>query len=68
MKPGPERDKVYAQMNRLIAVYAPWKINVHRKRNEMIQPWILGWRKHPFLHDCYKYADIDLALRAKEMK
>ncbi|HUL56301.1 MAG TPA: ABC transporter substrate-binding protein [Usitatibacter sp.] len=68
MKPGPERDKVYAQMNRLIAVYAPWKINVHRKRNEMIQPWILGWRKHPFLHDCYKFADIDLALRAKEMR
>jgi len=68
MMPGPERDKVYQQMNRLIAVYAPWKINVHRKRNEMIQPWILGWRKHPFMHDCYKYADIDLALRAKEMK
>ena len=68
MKPGPERDQVYQQMARLIAVYGPWKVNVHRKRNEMIQPWILGWRKHPFLHDAYKYADIDLERRAKEMK
>jgi ABC-type transport system substrate-binding protein len=68
MKPGPERDQVYQQMARLITVYAPWKINLHRKRNEMIQPWILGWRKHPFLHDTYKYADIDLERRAKEMK
>ena len=68
MIPSPERDQVYQQMARLIAVYAPWKVNVHRKRNEMIQPWILGWRKHPFLHDCYKYADIDLERRAKEMK
>jgi ABC-type transport system substrate-binding protein len=68
MPPGPERDKVYQQMSRVLAVYAPWKVNVHRVRNEMIQPWILGWRHHPFLLDGYKYADIDLERRAKEMK
>ena len=68
MRPGPERDQVYQQMARVIAVYAPWKVNVHRRRNEMIQPWILGWRKHPFLFDGYRYVDIDLARRAAEMK
>jgi oligopeptide transport system substrate-binding protein len=68
MKPGPERDQVYQHMARLVSVYAPWKVNVHRRRNEMVQPWVLGWRKHPFLHDAYKYADIDLERRAKEMK
>jgi oligopeptide transport system substrate-binding protein len=68
MQPGPERDQVYHQMARLIAVYAPWKTDTHRVRNQMVQPWLLGWRKHPFMHDGYKYADIDLARRAKEMK
>ena len=68
MKPGPERDQVYQQMARVIAVYAPWKSNVHRKRNQMVQPWVLGWRKNPFLHDAYKYVDIDLERRAKELK
>ncbi len=68
MPPGPERDKVYQQMARLIAVYAPWKLHSHRKRNQLVQPWVLGWRKHPFLHEGYKYVDIDLQRRAAEVK
>ena len=55
-------------MAQLVAVYAPWKLTVHRKRNQLVQPWVLGWRKHPFLHDAYQYVDIDLERRAKELK
>jgi ABC-type transport system substrate-binding protein len=68
MPPGPERQKLYDEMSKLVAVYAPWKLSAHRKRNELVQPWVLGWRKHPFLHDAYQYADIDLDRRAKDMK
>ena len=68
MPPGPERQKLYDEMARLVAAYAPWKLGAHRKRNELVQPWVLGWRKHPFLHDAYEYADIDLAVRAKDLK
>jgi len=68
MPPGPERQKLYEEMSKLVAVYAPWKLSAHRKRNQLVQPWILGWRKHPFLHDAYQYADIDLERRAKELK
>jgi peptide/nickel transport system substrate-binding protein len=68
MPPGPERQKVYEEMSKLVAVYAPWKLSAHRKRNQLVQPWVLGWRKHPFLHDAYQYADIDLSRRAKELK
>ena len=53
---------------RLLAVYAPWKSFVHRKRDQMIQPWVLGWRKHAFLHDTYRYVDIDLDLRAMYLR
>jgi hypothetical protein len=43
-------------------------LNVHRKRNDFTQPWVLGWRKHPFLHEAMRYADIDLEVRAKYLK
>jgi hypothetical protein len=55
-------------MARLVLAYAPWKLNVHRIRNQIIQPWILGWHRHPFLHEGLRYADIDLARRARELK
>jgi ABC-type transport system substrate-binding protein len=66
--PGAERTRVYQQMARLLAAYAPWKPFVHRIRNQLIQPWVLGWRKHQFLHDAYRYVDIDLEARAKVLK
>ena len=65
--PGPERTAIYNQMARIVTVYAPWKLHSHRKRNQLAQPWILGWRKHPFLHEGYKYVDIDLQRRAKDL-
>jgi ABC-type transport system substrate-binding protein len=66
MPPGPARTAIYQNMERLIAAYAPFKLHVHRKYNYMLKPWILGWRKHPILHEGYRYADIDLARRARD--
>ena len=66
--PGPERAAIYREMARVTAAMAPWKTFVHRRRDQMMQPWILGWRKHQFLHDAYRYVDIDLAERAKWLK
>ena len=68
LPPGPERTQVYQQMARLVAAYAPWKLNVHRMRNQFVQPWILGWRRHPFLHEGMRYVDIDLERRARAVK
>ncbi|MEP7069796.1 MAG: ABC transporter substrate-binding protein [Usitatibacter sp.] len=68
LPPGPERTAIYNQMARIVTVYAPWKLHSHRKRNQLVQPWILGWRKHPFLHEGYKYVDIDLARRARDLR
>jgi ABC-type transport system substrate-binding protein len=63
-----ERQRIYQQMARLVTVYAPWKLNVHRKRNQFVQPWVLGWRKHQFIHEALRYVDIDLEARAKHLK
>ena len=66
--PGPERVAIYREMARVLAVYAPWKTFVHRMRNQLIQPWVLGWRKHQFIHDAYRYVDIDLDVRARYLR
>jgi ABC-type transport system substrate-binding protein len=68
LPPGPERVAIYQQMSRLVVAYAPWKMNVHRMRNQFIQPWILGWRRNFFLHEGMRYADIDLQRRAQAVK
>ncbi len=66
--PGPERTQIYDEMARLVAVYAPVIVHTHPIREQMVQPWIRGWRKHPILHEGYRYADIDLASRARLAK
>jgi ABC-type transport system substrate-binding protein len=63
--PGPQRTAIYQKMARLIAVYAPWKPNIHKKRDRLVQPWVLGWRKNHFLHEGYRYVDLDLEKRAQ---
>ena len=55
-------------MERLIAAYVPFKNMVHRKYNYMLQPWSLGWRRHPILHEGYRYIDIDAEARAKALR
>ncbi len=66
--PGPERNAIYQQMARLVAVYAPMKVLSHRKYNYMLQSWTSGWRKHPILHEGYKFVDIDVARRARDAR
>jgi ABC-type transport system substrate-binding protein len=68
LPPGPERTVIYQKMERLIAAYAPFKLVVHRTYNYMLQPWTLGWRRHPIMHEGYRYADVDAEARAKAVR
>lgn len=56
---GPERDKLYHDMAKIIEYYAPWRINLARVRNMLVQPRVIGYRKHPILHAEWLYIDID---------
>ncbi|HEX7606773.1 MAG TPA: hypothetical protein VF348_08705, partial [Usitatibacter sp.] len=67
LPPGPGRTAIYQKMARLVAAYAPFREMTHRKYNYMLQPWTLAWRKHPILHDSYKFVDIDLARKARDV-
>ena len=68
LPPGEERTRLYGQLTRLVAVYAPWLPTVHKKRNQLLHPWVLGWRKNFFMHEGYRYVDIDLERRARDMQ
>ena len=57
---GPERSKLYREMNRLIVAYAPWRLGVNRTFSQFINPWVLGYKKHPILYTAFKYLDIDV--------
>jgi len=61
MPDSPERTKLYQEMARLMVVYAPWKINMHRILTDMWYPYVIGFRR-PLVQTqtWWKYADIDL--------
>lgn len=60
---GPERDAAIYEMKRLFNVYMPYKVHGHRFNNDLSQPWLIGYRRHPFASNFFKYVDIDLEAR-----
>ncbi len=60
MPDGPERTKVYQEMTKLVAAYAPWKVNVHRIITDLWYPWVVGYRR-PLVqnNNFWKFIDID---------
>ncbi len=68
LPPGPERTALYGRLARIIAAYAPWLPMVHKRRNNLVQPWVLGWRRNYFLHEGYRYVDINLERRARDLQ
>lgn len=65
---SPERNTLYREMNRIIVAYAPWRLGVHRIFNHVINPWVLGYKKHPILFTSFKYLDIDAAAQRAVMQ
>jgi oligopeptide transport system substrate-binding protein len=58
MPAGPERDRLYQQMTRVMEAYAPWRLTISRYRNQLLQPRVEGYRKHPILHSAWQYIDV----------
>jgi ABC-type oligopeptide transport system substrate-binding subunit len=60
---SPERNYLYELMSRQVEYDGAWRFGVSRIRTDLLQPGILGYRKHPVLHAEWKFMDIDLAAR-----
>jgi oligopeptide transport system substrate-binding protein len=61
MPDSPERTELYRRMVHLLWVYNPWRVNSLFRYTILIQPWVIGYKKHPFGHEPWRYLDIDLS-------
>ncbi|MEN3293457.1 MAG: hypothetical protein V7642_2710 [Burkholderiales bacterium] len=59
LPPGPDRNRLYAQMNRQMEADTAWVVNSFRIRNWVSRPWIKGFKKHPILHSEWQYIDVE---------
>jgi peptide/nickel transport system substrate-binding protein len=59
MPASPERDQLYRQLWRMVEVNGVTKLHDTRVRNMLIQPAVIGYRKHPILLADWIYADVD---------
>lgn len=56
---SPERRQLYLEMTRQMQVDGAWRIGVSRLRNQLVRPWVQGYKHHPILHAEWQYLDID---------
>jgi oligopeptide transport system substrate-binding protein len=59
LHPGPERDRLYHEMTRIMEVDGAWLLLDSRIRNSLLQPNVVGFTKHPVLHAEWAYIDLD---------
>jgi ABC-type transport system substrate-binding protein len=55
----PERNRLFLEMTRQMEVDGAWSLHVSRERNQLIRPWVKGYKKHPILHAEWQYLDLE---------
>jgi ABC-type transport system substrate-binding protein len=60
---GPERDALFDRAKRLAVAYMPYRHHVHPYVNELVQPWLIGYRRPVFWLNGWEQVDVDPALR-----
>jgi ABC-type transport system substrate-binding protein len=55
---SPERNRLFLEMSRQMEVDGAWSLNDTRMRNELIRPWVKGYKKHPIFNAEWPYLDI----------
>jgi ABC-type transport system substrate-binding protein len=61
---GPERDALFLEAKRLAVAYMPYKVHVHLVVTDLMQPWLLGYKRPLFWLDFWQYLDIDETKRS----
>jgi ABC-type transport system substrate-binding protein len=59
MPDGPEREAVMREAKLLAVAYMPYKVTGHRIATDLMQPQLVGYKRHPFLRDWWRYVDIE---------
>jgi len=56
---GPERDRLYREMTRIMETDTVWLLTDSRYRNVLLQPRVKGFKKHPVMHAEWLYLDLE---------
>jgi ABC-type oligopeptide transport system substrate-binding subunit len=56
---GPERDRLYHEMARIMEVNGAMLIGYARYRNMLARANVIGYKKHPILHCEWLYFDVE---------
>jgi len=56
-----ERNRLFIDMSRQIEVDGAWNLHSSPIRNQLIRPWVKGYKKHPILQAEFVYMDVDVA-------
>jgi ABC-type transport system substrate-binding protein len=54
----PQRLKLMQQASELLVAYMPMKVHGHKQVNDLVFPWVSGYKRHPFRRDYWRYIDI----------
>ena len=60
---SPERTKLFNKMTELVLAYAPWRLGYHLIEDQLMQPWVRGYKPHPIRSQSWEYVDIDVAAK-----
>lgn len=61
MPDSPERTALYREMVKMLWVDNPWRVNYLKQGTVLMHPWLIGYKKHPFAHEPWRYVDIDVS-------
>ncbi len=61
MEHSPERTAVMRQMDEIAKGFAVWENGVYRYQNTLAHPWVLGYKKHPYIEQPWWMYDIDVS-------
>jgi ABC-type transport system substrate-binding protein len=56
---SPERNRLFLLMTRQLEVDTAQSLQVARVRNELLRPWVKGYKKHPILQAEWQYVDVE---------
>jgi ABC-type transport system substrate-binding protein len=65
---GPEREALFLKLKKIQVAYMPYKTVMHRISNDLVHPWLIGYRHPVFQSEWWHMVDIDTGLRAKMLK
>ena len=55
----PERLALMQEASKLLVAYMPMKVHAHRIATDLMFPWVIGYQRHPFMREFWRYIDID---------